>query len=535
MIDGTGETLLPGFIDAHAHAFGDGLREALIFGVTTELDMFTDQKLAAEIKQDQREGRDVELADLRSAGTLATAPGGHGTEYGLRIPTLTSPDEAQAFVDARIQEGSDYIKIVYDDGKLYGRNIPTLDKPTMRALVAAAHKRGKLALVHVMTLAAARDALEAGADGLAHIFLDVPPDGGFAALAAAHHAFVVPTLSVVASMSGVPAGSTLAADARLRPYLSATNLSGLEGSFGMNCGSLDNAREAVRALHAKHVPILAGTDAPNPGTTHGASLHGELELLLQSGLTPQEALAAATAVPARVFGLTDRGRIAKGLRADLVLVRGNPAADITTTRDIVSVWKAGIRVDRAAYLAEREAERQAAAAEKDAPPPAGAESGWISDFDDGKPGARFGYGWMVSTDSIMGGKSTARMRAMPGGADGTPYALQIDGELVAGNIAWSGAMFCPGEYPISPVNLSARRTLTFWTKGDGLPYSVMVYSKSAGYIPKMRSFTAGPEWTKISMDLAGFKTDGHDLMGMLFGVYGTPGKFQFSIDGVRLE
>ena len=170
-------------------------------------------------------------------GTLATAPGGHGTEYGLRIPTLTSPDEAQAFVDARIQEGSDYIKIVYDDGKLYGRNIPTLDKPTMTALVAAAHKRGKLALVHVMTLAAARDALEAGADGLAHIFLDVPPDGGFAALAAAHHAFVVPTLSVVASMSGVPAGSTLGADARLRPYLSATNLSGLEGSFGMNCGS----------------------------------------------------------------------------------------------------------------------------------------------------------------------------------------------------------------------------------------------------------------------------------------------------------
>ena len=86
---------------------------------------------------------------------------------------------------------------------------------------------------------------------------------------------------------------------------------------------------------------MAGTDAPNPGTTHGASLHGELELSLQSGLTPQEALAAATAVPARVFGLTDRGRIAKGLRADLVLVRGNPAADITTTRDIVSVWKAG--------------------------------------------------------------------------------------------------------------------------------------------------------------------------------------------------
>jgi len=56
------------------------------------------------------------MADLRSAGTLVTAPGGHGTVYGLSIPTLSSPEQAQAFVDALIAEGSDYIKIVYDNG-----------------------------------------------------------------------------------------------------------------------------------------------------------------------------------------------------------------------------------------------------------------------------------------------------------------------------------------------------------------------------------------------------------------------------------
>jgi imidazolonepropionase-like amidohydrolase len=95
----------------------------------------------------------------------------------------------------------------------------------------------------------------------------------------------------------------------------------------------------VRQLHAAGVPLLAGTDAPNPGTTHGASLHREL--LVNAGLTTTEALAAATSVPARIFGLRDRGRIAPGMRADLLLVEGNPVRDMTDTRNIVAVWKKG--------------------------------------------------------------------------------------------------------------------------------------------------------------------------------------------------
>ena len=98
-----------------------------------------------------------------------------------------------------------------------------------------------------------------------------------------------------------------------------------------------------------HVPILAGTDADNPTTSHGASIHRELELLVHSGLTPQEALAAATSVPASAFHLEDRGVIAPGKRADLLLVKGDPTRDIRATRDIVSVWKLGVENDRAAF------------------------------------------------------------------------------------------------------------------------------------------------------------------------------------------
>lgn len=535
IIDGSGETLLPGLIDAHVHTWGDAPKQALVFGVTTELDMFADYHYADQVKKEQAEGKDLDMADLRSAGTLVTAPKGHGTEYGIPIPTISSPDEAQAFVDARIAEGSDYIKIIYDDGKTYGMNIPTISKETMAAVVAAAHKRGKMAVAHIGSLQGAKDAIEAGVDGLAHLFVDLPPDHEFLSLAAQHHVFVVPTLSVLASVSGVPAGKALAQDPQLERYLSPESISNLERTFPHKSGSLNNAEEAAKELEAQHTPILAGTDAPNPGTAHGVSLHGELELLVQAGLTPTQALASATSVPASAFHLDDRGRIAPGKRADLLLVKGDPTTDIKATRDIVAVWKVGVEDDRAAYRASVEKAKQAAAAQKQAPPPAASESGLISDFDDGTTATKFGNGWQISTDSYMGGKSTAQMHVVPGGAEGTKNALQIEGEIVGGANVWAGAIFFPGATPMAPVNLSSRKVISFWTKGDGATYAVMVFAQSAGYIPKVQTFVAGPEWKKVTMPFSAFETDGHDLMGIFFGAASAPGHFSLLIDNVRLE
>lgn len=534
-IDGTGETLLPGLIDSHVHTWGTALKDALVFGVTTELDMFMDYKYAGQVRKEQAEGKDLDQADLRSAGTLVTAPKGHGTEYGMAIPTISSPEEAQAFVDARIAEGSDYIKIIYDDGKTYGISIPTLSKETMAAVIAAAHKRGKLAVAHIGSLQGARDAIGAGADGLMHLFVDAPPDPEFAAFVAQHHAFVVPTLSVLASIVNTGAGKAIANDPQLAPYISADSAANLGRSFPRKSGDFAFPQETIRQLKAHHVPILAGTDAPNPGTAQGASMHEELELLVGSGMTPVEALTAATSIPASAFHLADRGQIAAGKRADLLLVKGDPTTDIKATRDIVAVWKLGVEDDRASYRAAVEKAKQDAAAQKLAPPPAGSESGLISDFDDGTSNARFGSGWQTSTDSYMGGKSTAQMHVVQGGAEGTKGALQIDGEIVQNSIVWAGAMFFPGPTPMAPANLSGKKTITFWTKGDGATYSVMVYSQGNGYIPKSQTFVAGPEWKKVTMPLASFNTDGHDLMGIFFGAASAPGHFSFMIDNVRLE
>src|SRR5438874_823339 len=83
-------------------------------------DMFTDVKYMQQVKQEQKENSAKGRADLYSAGTLATAQGGHGTQYGFPIPTIASPADALAWVHSRVLEGSDYIKIVYDDCRIYG-------------------------------------------------------------------------------------------------------------------------------------------------------------------------------------------------------------------------------------------------------------------------------------------------------------------------------------------------------------------------------------------------------------------------------
>jgi imidazolonepropionase-like amidohydrolase len=528
IVDGRGATLLPGLIDAHTHTWGNALERALVFGVTTELDMFTDPGFAAAMRKQQVSGDAPGRADLRSAGYLATVPGGHGTEYGMPVPTLTTPAEAQAWVDARIAEGSDYIKIISEDGSAYGGHIPTLDRATIAALVTAAHARAKLAVVHVSTLASAEEALEAGADGLAHAFVEAAPPS-FVELAVRHKAFVIPTLTVLESTTGVASGRSLVDDPRLAPYLNFAEIENLDKSFPRRGEPrFDDALATVRALFAARVPIVAGSDAPNPGTTHGASIHRELELLVSAGLTPAQALAAATATPAKVFGLADRGRIAKGLRADLLLVDGDPTRDVTATRAIRHVWKAGQEVARP--TAPPRAAAAAAGETKEIP-----DSGEVSDFEGGDAATSWGAAWVASTDQMAGGKSTVDVTVADAGAGNSKRSLAVAGEVRPGfAYPWAGAMLPLGGAAMPAVDLSRFVGVSFVAKGEGGSYRLLAFAKHLGRIPASKAFTAGSEWERVTVSFSELGLDGTDLQAFFIGGGPEPGAFRLQVDDVHL-
>src|SRR5262245_47874617 len=112
--------------------------------------MFTDYRFAAAMRaEQQRPGDASKRADLRSAETLVTSPKGHDTKYRMPIPTLALATDAASFVDARIAEKSNYIKIVYDDGATYGLSQPTLSRKELATVIATAKKRNKLTVVHI--------------------------------------------------------------------------------------------------------------------------------------------------------------------------------------------------------------------------------------------------------------------------------------------------------------------------------------------------------------------------------------------------
>ena len=313
VVDGAGGVLMPGLIDAHVHLHDRHTLELLSgFGVTTAFDM----ACAPPELVDSLRGVPG-LTDIRSAGTPAVAPG----SLHSRIPgtgqrgLIAGPDQAARFVADRLAEGSDYIKIIV------GNPGPSHDQATLDALTAAARERSKLTVAHAASYEAVEMAQRARVNVLTHVPLDKALDETAAATAIADGRIVIPTLAMMEGVvaQSAPPGADYAA-----------------------------ARQSVTVMYRAGVPILAGTDANAVGVpaavSHGSSLHHELELLVDAGLSTLDALRAATSRPAHYFGLADRGVIEPGRRADLVLIAGNPLHDITATRSIRRIWCGGVEV-----------------------------------------------------------------------------------------------------------------------------------------------------------------------------------------------
>lgn len=534
-IDGAGKTLMPGMIDCHTHVwFESHLQQAAIFGVTTELDMMSLPETGMMFREQQGAGKANDRADFYSAGSAVTVKGGHGTQFGFPVPTLDKVENTAQFVRERVLEGSDYIKLIYENGSAYGSTLPTISPTMFAEAVKTAHAMDKLAVSHVSTLSSALMAVENQVDGLVHLFSDAHVTDEFIEVARKTNVFIVPTAAVVSNVSGANSTKQVVSDTNLKAYLNNENQYNLTRTFPKLDGSKltwEKLRFNIRKLHEAGIPILAGTDAPNPGTVHGASMHHELRLLTQCGLSNEQALAAATSLPARHFKLADRGRIAVGLRADLILLDDDPTEDVANVARIVGVWKSGQPVDRQVrrgqVMAEAEKAKEAKAR------PAGEER-LISNFDGKKIAAEFGTGWTASTDSIMGGDSTVEMKLTSGGAKDSKGSLEISGKTRAQQPAFAGVMFSPGKQQMTPADLGANKSISFWSKGEGKDFTVMLFFQKRGFQPSTKTFSASEEWKQHKFDIADFDgCDGTDVIGIWFG-QGIPGEFKFQIDELTL-
>ena len=309
-----GGYVIPGLIDSHVHVAGPESLIALArHGITTALDMGNPMSVVNELRG--MPGG----ADLRAAGPVATAPTSvHATRMHAPPENLVAtPEGAVVWIASRVGERADYIKVVID--------LPGFEQETVDAIVTAAHGHGLAVVAHASRSDAVAMAQRAGVDILTHAPLDRPIDDAQAAALVSEGAIIIPTLTM---MKGLVE--------RLR-------------AAGAPGPAYEPAQESVTTLKAAGMPILAGTDANATGgapysPAFGESLHDELALLVAAGLSPAEALDAATSVPADQFRLADRGRVAEGLRADLVLLGADPLADIAATRDIRGVWIAGVQV-----------------------------------------------------------------------------------------------------------------------------------------------------------------------------------------------
>jgi imidazolonepropionase-like amidohydrolase len=361
VIDGRGKYLIPGMIDAHIHLRDTGpdgkkhsmdvpaaqaaLAGFLALGFTTVADL---GNLPGTV-QTMRSADPRISARLLIAGRVFTAPGGRNEDIGI---ALTSADPA-VLARHRQEEHPDLIKMVEDKGGFGGQSAATaLSTELMRAIVEDSHRNGLRVVVHVARETDARNAIAAGADGLAHPIWAEAESEDFVQLMAQRR---------------IPFATTLAvADQYGRLMRHPDYLDRLDYSLVLTQAERDRMRSEQRAQFRRQ-PVAAwreqtlptemrnvvrivragGVAALGTDLVSGASSHREMQLLRQAGLSPLEIIRIATLNAAAFLGRDrDLGSIAPGKIADLVLLNRDPTADIDATEDIAIVMHNGFVVDR---------------------------------------------------------------------------------------------------------------------------------------------------------------------------------------------
>ena len=263
---------------------------------------------------------------MLAAGRVITMTGGHGYFIGREAD---GADAVRAATRAEIKEGAHFIKAMATGGVLTPGVTPTqtaLQPDELEAVAREAHNSGRRAACHAIGNAGIKNAVRAGIDSIEHAYY---LDDEALELMIDHSTYVVPTL--LAGHQIVSNGQA----GRVPSWITEKSLA-----------SAEHHRESFAAAVKSGLKIAAGTDAGTPFNPHG-DLAAELKLMVDYGLSPAAAIVAATRNAAENLGLLgDTGTVEVGKRADLILVDGDPTADISCLSRVSHVISNGMTIGR---------------------------------------------------------------------------------------------------------------------------------------------------------------------------------------------
>ncbi len=397
VIDGRGKWVIPGLIDAHVHFFQSGN----LYTRPDVADFNAVVPYAQEVARNKARLDATFKVWLASGVTGVVDIGGPFWNFEVRdrsvlsraaprmavagplismvarpqldlgdppIVKIDSPEAARALVARQLEREPEYIKVWFIHQA--GDDLAA-QEAIVKAAGDAAHAAGKRLAVHATELVVAKAALRAGADYLVHGVYDAPVDEEFLQLARKNDALLCPTLFVMEGYALALSNTwkaTEAEAARADPRI-------LAAMYDLNeipkdklppgiadliakprpLASRDVAMKDLRRIVDAGVDVVMGTDAGNIGTLHGPSIHREMALMVEAGLTPIEVLRAATVNGAKALGLEGAaGEVKEGMLADLVILDADPLADVGNLARVYRTIKGGVVYDPAELMGSLE-------------------------------------------------------------------------------------------------------------------------------------------------------------------------------------
>jgi imidazolonepropionase-like amidohydrolase len=375
VIDYSGKTVMPGLINAHGHL-------ALVCGTQNSATCYTKENVIAELRQYERYGvtsmlslgvnRDLiyEVRAEQRAGQLDGATV-YSADRGIGVPdaapplphapdqlyTPKTPAEARADIDAMAARHADFVKIWVDN--LHGTK-PSMDPAIYRAVIEQAHHDKLPVAAHIYYLADAKSVVADGVNVLAHSVRDQAVDQELLSAMKQRGVYYIPTLTVDSSSFAFAEHPEWKNDPFLQKAVSPELLQVLtddaakqkvehDPSLALHKHDFANDQKNLKLVYDAGVKVGFGTDSGAiPSRIPGFAEHQELAMMVESGLTPMQAIMCATKTNAELLGIEKTtGALTVGKQADLIVLDGNPLDDIHNTQKLAAIWHGGREVQPA--------------------------------------------------------------------------------------------------------------------------------------------------------------------------------------------